>query len=101
MSERIFVCITDGVVVNSVVGDDAFADLIRSDYDEVTEVTDAFPRPGVGWLVTPDGLRPVKPYASWVWEVDRWVAPIPKPTDPGAWSWDEDLGEWVNTDPEA
>ena len=103
MSERIFACITDNVVVNTVVGDDAFADLIRPDYDAVIEVTDMHPRPGVDWRVTPDGMRPVSPYPSWVWDsiVGMWVAPIPTPTDPGAWSWDEDLGEWVNTEPEA
>lgn len=99
MSERIFACITDSIVVNTVVGDDAFADLIRPDYDSVIEVTDMTPRPGVAWLVTPDGIRPVSPYPSWVWDVDRWVAPIPKPTDPGAWEWDEALGEWVDTTP--
>lgn len=101
MAERIFICITDGVVVNSVVGDDTFADLIRPGYDEVTEVTDATPRPGVGWLVTPDGLRPVKPYPSWVWDVDRYVAPVPKPTEGGPWTWDEDTTSWVEITPEA
>ena len=101
MSERIFACITDSIVVNTVVGDDAFADLIRPDYDSVIEVTDMHPRPGVDWRVTPEGIRPLSPYPSWVWSEDRWVAPIPKPTDPGAWVWDEALGEWVNTVPVA
>jgi hypothetical protein len=95
MSERIFACITDSIVVNTVVGDDAFADLIRPDYDSVIEVTDMTPRPGVAWLVTPDGLRPVKPYPSWVWDEDRYVAPVPKPTEGGPWTWDEDTLSWV------
>lgn len=99
MSERIFACITDSVIVNTVVADDAFADLIRPDYDSVIEVTDMYPVPGVGWHDTPEGFRPTSPYPSWVWAEDRWVAPVPKPIEPGSWVWDEAKQEWVNTAP--
>lgn len=97
--ERIFAAIDSGIITNTFVGDDDFADLVRPDHDEVVEVTDLVPRPGVNWTVHPDGFRPPSPFASWVWEDGAWEASVPMPEDPGAWVWDEDAQDWINVAP--
>lgn len=99
MSERIWACITDSLIVNTVVGDDDFAALITPDFDSVVEITDLDPRAGVKWTVHPDGYRPSSPFPSWVWSGSEWEAPTPRPTTPGVWSWDEDAQEWIDTTP--
>lgn len=99
MSERILAAIDDSVITNTFVGDDDFADLVRPDHDDVIEVTNLDPRPGVGWTVNPDGYRPPSPYPSWVWQDGEWTAPVPRPTEPGAWMWDEAAQEWINLAP--
>lgn len=99
MSERIFAAIDGGIITNTFVGDDAFAALVRPDHDDVVEITDLSPRPGVRWTVESDGYRPLSPFLSWVWNGSAWVAPVPYPTDPGAWLWDEDAQEWIDTTP--
>lgn len=73
MSERIWAVIDDGVISNTIVADDAFADQIRPDHDDVVEVTDLVPRPGVGWSVHSGGYRPPQPGPSWVWDGTSWV----------------------------
>jgi len=44
-----------------------------------------------------DAFIPPKPYDSWVLDEDTclWVAPVPMPEDGGAYTWDEDAGDWV------
>lgn len=38
----------------------------------------------------------VQPYPSWVLNQDNiWEAPVPTPTEPGPWRWDEDSTSWV------
>jgi len=46
-----------------------------------------------------DAFIPPKPFESWVLDEDTclWVAPVPMPED-GAYSWDEEAGEWVAAD---
>lgn len=99
MGERIFAAIDGGVITNTFVGDDAFANLVRPDYEDVVEITDLNPRPGVHWTVHPDGYRPSSPFPSWVWNGEDWRPPAPEPTEPGAWSWDEGAQEWIDTTP--
>lgn len=53
---------------------------------------------GRGYIYHP-GLNlfsPPKPYPSWVLEAARglWEAPIARPSEPGAYVWDEALGNW-------
>lgn len=93
--ERIFAAIDGGVITNTFVGDDDFADLVRPDHDGVVEITDLDPRPGVNWTVHPDGYRPPTPYPSWVWNGGAWEAPVPMPTEPGSLVWDEDTLSWL------
>jgi len=48
---------------------------------------------------TDGAFIPPKPFESWVLDEDTclWVAPMPMPED-GAYSWDEEAGEWVAAD---
>lgn len=79
MSERIWAVIDNEVIANTIVADDTFADLIRPEHDDVIEITDLDPRPGVGWTVHPDGYRPPQPGQSWVWDADaqEWIDVAP------------------------
>jgi len=56
---------------------------------------------GVGFTYdeTRDAFIPPKPFESWVLDEDTclWVAPVPMPED-GAYTWDEEAGEWVAAD---
>lgn len=47
-----------------------------------------------------DAFIPPKPYDSWVLNEDTclWEAPVPYPSDGGAYVWDEDAGDWVPAD---
>lgn len=93
--ERIFAAIDNGIIANTFIGDDEFVKLVSSEHDTIIEVTHLNPQPGVNWTVEPDGYRPPSPYASWVWVDGSWTAPVPKPTDPGSWMWDEATESWV------
>jgi len=99
--ERIFAAIDGGIIANTFVGDDAFADLVRPEHDEVVEITDLDPLPGINWTSHPDGFRSPRPYPSWVWNGTAWEAPVPMSTDPGDWSWDEHAQEWIDLTPES
>ena len=54
---------------------------------------------GIGYSYDPEreGFIPPKPYDSW--ELDEatclWQAPIEYPADGGAYTWDEESGDWV------
>jgi hypothetical protein len=89
--------IIDGEVVNvGVLSTDhdyeACHALLAGQFDEILIVQHA----AIGWKVTPDGLRPDKPFPSWVWnDVDGWYeAPIPWPSDGGQYEWDESAQSW-------
>jgi hypothetical protein len=97
--ERIWAAIDGGTISNTFVGDDAFADLVRPDHDEVVEITDLSSCPGIQWTVHPDGYRPPSPFPSWEWTGTEWEAPTPMPTDPGAWNWDENAEAWIDLTP--
>lgn len=97
--ERVWAVIDGDTITNTFVGDDAFADLVRADHDEVVEITDLSPMPAIGWKVTDAGYRPEQPFPSWVWRDDAWGAPVRCPDAPGSWVWDEDAREWVDTTP--
>jgi hypothetical protein len=75
--ERVFAAINGGVLTNTFVGDDDFVALVRPDHDDVVEITNLSPRPGVAWTVHPEGYRP------------------PMPAE-GVWEWDDAAQEWVD-----
>lgn len=39
---------------------------------------------------------PPKPYPSWIFQENTWVAPVPRP-DSGWWKWNEETQEWQET----
>lgn len=94
--ERIWAAIDGGVISSTFIGDDAFANVVRPDHDEVFEITGLLPQPGVGWKLYEDGTyRPEPPFPSWVWDVDYWHAPVPYPSDGRNYRWDEAAQSWV------
>ncbi len=97
--ERVWACISDGVIVNTIVAGDDFIPLIAHQFDDVVEVTDVSPLPGVRWTVHADGYRSPQPHPSWLWQGGDWVAPTPVPSGDGPWWWDENAQEWIDTTP--
>lgn len=94
--ERIWAVLDSGVITNTFVGDDDFADLVMAEHDAVVEITDVDPSPGIGWTQDDGGqFRPPAPYPSWVWDQGAWTAPLPRPQGPG-WVWNEPGQEWEN-----
>ena len=95
--ERTYALIKDGKVVNTIVADDDFINIIKDDYDYTFETTEMTTKPGLDWTYTPEeNFRPPKPYPSWVWgDDDQWKAPVPYPTDGQSYYWNEDTLEWV------
>jgi hypothetical protein len=90
--------ITNGEVVNvgALSTDNDYSQWVedaKKEYDDVLIVKHA----GIGWKVTPEGVRPDKPYESWIWNDDRgfYEAPIPYPIDNNRYEWDEKTQNWV------
>jgi hypothetical protein len=57
---------------------------------------------GVGYTYDPidDAFIAPKPYPSWVLNSKKqWEPPIAYPTDGKLYAWDEETGEWYETDP--
>lgn len=94
--ERTYAAIDGGIVSNTFVGDEAFANIVRPDHEDIVEITALDPRPGVAWSIHPDGFRPPSPFPSWIWNGESWEAPDSRPDDLGSWSWDEDAVDWIN-----
>ena len=77
---EVLAAIDDGVVVNvsALSTENDYTPLMEAwqqEYDEVRLVL----RAGVGWLDTPDGLRPEKPHEDATWDDAN-----------GWWVWDDD-----------
>lgn len=100
-NERIYAIIESGTVANTIVADDDFAEIIKSEHDEVVEITDLDPRPGISWSYDPaDGeFVPPPPYPSWTYDGTDWQPPVPIPSEGGPWEWDEEAGNWVEVVP--
>jgi len=57
---------------------------------------------GIGYTYDPidDAFIAPKPYPSWVLNSKKqWEPPIAYPTDGKLYAWDEETGEWYETDP--
>jgi hypothetical protein len=46
-------------------------------------------------FITP---RPKQPYPSWVWDGEKWNAPIPEPEDDMLYDWDEKNQKWIEAE---
>lgn len=53
----------------------------------------------IGWLYSneQDKFYPPSPHKGWIFDFEsmEWVPPIPMPTSPGMWEWDEEELNWV------
>jgi hypothetical protein len=94
MTERIGVIRDNGVVVNTILWADHTPDqLIADGITDFQEITDLYPRPGIGWIWTEvDGFREPSPYPSWSWDGVAWQPPTPQPE--GNYTWNEDTQTW-------
>lgn len=57
---------------------------------------------GIGYTYDPidDAFIAPKPYPSWVLNSKKqWEPPIASPTDGKLYGWNEETGEWLETDP--
>jgi len=54
---------------------------------------------GIGYHFDGIGFYAPQPYASWTLDTETylWNAPKPYPNDGNVYSWDEDLGDWVES----
>jgi hypothetical protein len=45
-----------------------------------------------------DAFIPPKPYESWLLNEDSclWEPPVPMPSTPGMWTWDEETQSWID-----
>ena len=85
--------VEDGVVVQAIVGDPAWA---SDRLGGVWVGSDA--KVGIGWTYTDtDGFRPPQPYPSWTWD-DGWHPPVPYPDDDQFYEWDEQSQTWTTVD---
>lgn len=86
----------NGLVANVIVMSD---DADPGDWLELYGYAEWFDRAevpyvSVHWERINGEWVPPRPYPSWSWDGDDWVAPVPKPT-PGEWTWNEETQEWV------
>ena len=94
--ERIGVCVKNGVVVNAIIWADHTAEQLANEgWEHLEEVTDMIPQPSIGWTWNEtEGFRPNAPFPSWIWNVDRWEAPIAEPSEGGPYTWNEQTLNW-------
>jgi hypothetical protein len=52
------------------------------------------PNMAIGSDLFENKWRLPKPFESWVWNNDDWVAPVLPPEPKDCYSWNEDLQEW-------
>lgn len=73
--------------------------MMKAEHDDVLLVKHA----GIGWKVTPDGLRPDKPDdTTWLWDDLNgwWDRPVPRPVDGNYYFWDEETQNWKPVEPQ-
>jgi hypothetical protein len=53
---------------------------------------------GYSYDATRDAFISPKPFESWVLneEICRWESPVPMPSTPGMWTWDEETQTWTD-----
>lgn len=87
-------CLSDGKkIINCVVSKSK--DFIEKNFQDFDIIEPVDGKPWVGWTLWEDGWRPPKPYESWVWLNNDWVAPVEQPLDSGfVYVWNEELVQW-------
>lgn len=84
-----FAKIQNGIVTNTIVAEPEFIGTYAGQWVEIPV------NAGIGYSY--DGLyfMPPKPYGSWVYENNKWVAPVPYPNDGLNYAWNESQLSWV------
>lgn len=97
--ERIAACVNGGIVENLIIMNDETKTHLSGQYEFIDEVTDADPRPRIGWTYSAaDGYRAPKPFSSWVYNNGSWVPPVPLPDTENHWEWSEERQQWDQID---
>lgn len=90
-----YAVIENGSVVNVILADSKeIAEEVTQ--KECLEVTEENPI-GIGWEWKNEFNKYVgpAPFASWVYDGDKWNAPIPMPEDGKIYGWNEEELAWV------
>lgn len=97
MEDKTWALINNEEVVNTAVGSDEWSKSILENFDQILDITNVDPVPGVGWKFFDGSLRPPKPFNSWVWDesLSEWSAPSEKPEDGKEYEWDEYTTSWI------
>lgn len=86
------------LVENIIVGDEPGMMVLAFPEHHVIEVTEETRIAYIGLAYDPDAgrFRQPQPFASWVWNADKWKfeAPISYPEDGSAYYWHEETREW-------
>lgn len=82
--------IIGGTVVQIIVGTKNWAE---ASFGGTWVDTDTLVGIGWSWDET-NGFRSPKPYPSWVWDTNAWVAPVAMPTDGNVYRWNEGTQAW-------
>lgn len=86
---------TPEYVESGALGDPA--EWIQTWYGDVDNPRGRMAAIGGYYCPEPDAFAIPQPYPSWSldWATAEWVAPVPKPTEPGDWIWDEADQKWI------
>ena len=88
--------IENGIVVDIIVTDNNFINIIEGDWVDYNENNIV----GVGHTYTlEESFRSPKPFDSWIWNDTGkyWEAPIPVPDEENIHEWDEENQSWITT----
>lgn len=104
MSNISIAVIKDNLVVDNIIIDDSLLD----NEAETTALQNALGcdvlynagfTAALGSIYYPETntlSKPPKPHDTWVWtEFNRWEPPVPYPTEPGLFHWNEELQSWI------
>jgi len=82
--------ILDDVIVDTIVADMQWVkDNFEGLWIDISEQ-----KAGIGYTYNNGDIRAPKPFESWVYENNKWNAPIGKPSEDEKWIWDEELVNW-------
>jgi hypothetical protein len=98
----IFALIKNNEVVNLIESEPDFTDALRfmfQDADDLVEVTEDKGLAYIGGEYLDGKFKPVKPYASWIFNEPAWAWEAPKPKPEGLYVWDEAVVDWVEFTP--
>ena len=82
---------SENIVVNTVLWDGVSEYNVEDDHSLIPLQENEIA--GIGWKLLDNNIwQPPKPYESWLWVNEEWVAPIPKPQN--GFQWNEEMLQW-------